>query len=49
VETDAKGNVIADGIGGMRDFSAAKTTIYFKVIAADGTEKKFQAQFQFNK
>ena len=49
VETDAKGNVIADGIGGMRDFSAAKTTIYFKVIAADGSEKKYQAQFQFNK
>jgi hypothetical protein len=33
----------------MRDFSAGKTTIYFKVIAADGSEKKYQAQFIFNK
>ena len=49
VEVDALGNKIGDGIGGMRDLSAAKTTIYFKVIAADGTEKKYQAQFQFNK
>lgn len=49
VETDAKGNEIGAGIGGMRDFSAAKTTIYFKVIAADGSEKRYQAQFQFTK
>lgn len=49
VETDAKGNEIGAGIGGMRDLSAAKTTIYFKVIAADGTEKRYQAQFQFTK
>lgn len=49
VETDAKGNEIGAGIGGMRDLSAAKTTIYFKVIAADGAEKRYQAQFQFTK
>lgn len=49
VEIDAMGNVISDGIGGMRDLSAGKTTIYFKVIAADGSEKKYQVQFQFNK
>lgn len=49
VETDAKGNEIGSGIGGMRDLSAAKTTIYFKVIAADGSEKRYQAQFQFTK
>ena len=49
VETDAKGNEIGSGIGGMRDLSNAKTTIYFKVIAADGTEKRYQAQFQFTK
>lgn len=49
VETDAKGNEIGAGIGGMRDLSAAKTTIYFKVIAADGSEKRYQAQFQFTK
>lgn len=49
VETDARGDEIGNGIGGMRDFSAGKTTVYFKVVAADGTEKKYQAQFQFNK
>ncbi len=49
VETDAKGNEIGAGIGGMRDLSAAKTTVYFKVVAADGSEKKYQVQFQFNK
>lgn len=49
VETDASGNEIAGGIGGMRDLSAPKTTVYFKVIAADGSEKKYQVQFQFNK
>ena len=49
VEVDAMGNVISESIGGMRDLSASKTTIYFKIIAADGTEKKYQAQFQFNK
>ena len=49
IETDAVGNKVGGSIGGMRDFSAGKTTIYFKVIAADGTEKKYQAQFQFNK
>jgi hypothetical protein len=49
VETDARGEQIGNGIGGMRDFSAGKTTVYFKVIAADGSEKKYQAQFQFNK
>lgn len=49
VETDAKGNEIGAGIGGMRDLSNSKTTIYFKVIAADGTEKRYQAQFQFTK
>lgn len=49
VETDAKGNEIGSGIGGMRDLSNAKTTIYFKVIAADGTEKRYQAQFQYTK
>lgn len=49
VETDAVGNVIADGIGGMRDLSKARTTVYFKVIAADCNEKRYQVQFQFNK
>lgn len=49
VETDAKGNEIGAGIGGMRDLSAAKTTVYFKVVAADGSEKRYQAQFQFTK
>lgn len=49
VETDAAGNSLENGIGGMRDLSAAKTTVYFKVIAADGTEKKYQIQFQFNR
>lgn len=49
VEVDARGEEVGSGIGGMRDLSAGKTTIYFKIIAADGTEKKYQAQFQFNK
>lgn len=49
IETDATGKDLGTGIGGMRDFSAAKTTIYFKVVAADGTEKRYQCQFQFNK
>jgi hypothetical protein len=49
VETDAQGNELGSGIGGFRNFSAARTTIYFKVVAADGSEKKYQAQFQFNK
>lgn len=49
VEVDAQGNELGAGIGGFRNFSAARTTIYFKVIAADGSEKKYQAQFQFNK
>lgn len=49
VETDPRGDELGNGIGGMRDFSAGKTTIYFKVIAADGSEKKYQAQFIFNK
>ena len=48
-EIDARGNSLGQGIGGWRDFSAGKTTIYFKVVAADGSEKKYQAQFQFNK
>ena len=49
VELDAVGNELGKGIGGFRDFSAKRTTIYFKIVAADGTEKKYQAQFQFNK
>lgn len=48
-ETDARGNSLGKGIGEWRDLSAGKTTIYFKVVAADGSEKKYQAQFQFNK
>lgn len=49
VEIDARGDEIGSGIGGMRDLSAGKTTIYFKVVAADGSEKKYQVQYQFNK
>lgn len=49
VETDAAGNETGSGIGGMRDLSASKTTVYFKVVAPDGSEKKYQVQFQFNK
>lgn len=49
VETDAQGNGLGGGIGGFRNFSAARTTVYFKVIAADGAEKRYQVQFQFNK
>jgi len=49
VETDAQGNEKGNGIGGMRDFSAGRTTVYFKIVAADGTAKRYQAQFQFNK
>lgn len=48
VEIDSKGNEKGNGIGGFRDFSAGRTTVYFKVVAADGSEKKYQAQFQFN-
>lgn len=47
VETDASGNETGNGIGGMRDLSAARTTIYFKVVAADGTEKRYQVTFRY--
>ena len=49
VELDSQGAEIKDGIGGMRDFSSGRTTVYFKVVAADGTEKKYQAQIKISK
>lgn len=46
VEVDAAGNETGSGISGMRDLNS--TTVYFKVIAADGTEKQYQARFRVN-
>lgn len=45
-EVDAAGNETGSGISGMRDLNS--TTVYFKVIAADGTEKQYQARFRVN-
>lgn len=47
VETDAFGNELGTGIGGMRDLRSR--TVYFKVKAADGGEKKYQASFNYKK
>lgn len=45
-EIDASDNEISAGIGGIRNLY--KTTVYFKVVAANGEEKKYQVQFKFN-
>ena len=46
VETDAFGKDLGKGISGIRDLRSA--TVYFKVVAADGTEKRYQATFSYN-
>ena len=46
VETDASGEELGKGISGIRDLRSA--TVYFKVVAADGTEKRYQATFSYN-
>lgn len=51
VEVGADGNVIGDGIGGLRSLagtSSAGKTVRFKIIAADGSEKSYQATFKMN-
>lgn len=47
VELDATGKEIGKGIGGMRNL--AGTTVYFKVVAADGGEKRYQVKFNYSK
>lgn len=47
VELDAAGNELGHGIGGLRDLSSA--SVYFKVVAADGSEKRYQARFSMKK
>jgi len=43
VEKDGSGNIIGNGIGGLRTIS--KKTYYFYVIAANGDERKYVITF----
>lgn len=43
VEKDGVGNIIGNGVGGVRTIS--KKTYYFYVVAANGTEKKYVTSF----
>lgn len=43
VEKDGAGNIIGNGIGGLRTVS--KTTYYFYVVAANGAERKYVIVF----
>ncbi len=44
IEVDALGDKIADSIGGLRNL--CNKTVYFKVIAANGDERSYQATFK---
>jgi hypothetical protein len=43
VEKDGAGNIINNGVGGLRSIS--KKTYYFYVVAANGNEKKYVLTF----
>ncbi len=47
VETDAAGASLGRGIGDFRNL--ANTTVYFKVVAANGEAKQYQATFKMKK
>lgn len=45
VELDGTGVEIGNGIGGLR--SVYNTTVYFKVVAADGSAKAYQVSLRY--
>ncbi len=49
VETDAAGKSLGRGIGEFRDLSVDRTTVYFKVVAANGDAKSYQITFRYKK
>lgn len=48
VELGADGSVIGEGLGGLRSLAGTSSgkTVWFRVIAADGSEKNYQATFK---